>query len=86
MKIDVNPSRAAACLDGMLVGQLSEFEGAGREMLVSPGVHSIKIALPGYETFETAINHQCIVVNTTFPNAEKIEYWQSYRRSNCDES
>jgi hypothetical protein len=25
-------------------------------MLVAPGTHQIKIALPGYETFETKIN------------------------------
>ncbi|MGA8211990.1 MAG: PEGA domain-containing protein, partial [Candidatus Sulfotelmatobacter sp.] len=25
-------------------------------MLIAPGTHQIKIALPGYQTFETAIN------------------------------
>lgn len=28
----------------------------GRGMLVAPGTHQIRIALPGYQTFETDIN------------------------------
>ena len=38
------------------VGHVGEFEGAGRGMLVAPGAHRIKVALPGYQTFETEIN------------------------------
>src|SRR5579864_3787893 len=56
VKISVNPSRAAVFLDGLFVGHVGEFEGAGRGMLVAPGTHQIRIALPGYQTFETAIN------------------------------
>jgi hypothetical protein len=56
VKIAVNPSRAAVFLDGLFVGHVGEFEGAGRGMLVAPGVHEIRIALPGYETFDTDIN------------------------------
>jgi hypothetical protein len=56
VKIEVNPSRAAVFLDGLFVGHVGEFEGAGRGMLVAPGAHRIKIALPGYQTFETEIN------------------------------
>jgi hypothetical protein len=56
VKIAVNPSRAAVFLDDLFVGHVGEFEGAGRGMLVAPGTHQIKIALPGYQTFETAIN------------------------------
>ena len=56
VKIAVNPSRAAVFLDGLFVGHVGEFEGAGRGMLVAPGTHQIKIALPGYQTFETDIN------------------------------
>jgi hypothetical protein len=52
----VNPSRAAVFLDGLFVGHVGEFEGAGRGMLVAPGTHQIRIALPGYQTFETDIN------------------------------
>jgi PEGA domain len=56
VKIAVNPSRAAVFLDGLFVGHVGEFEGVGRGMLVTPGTHQIRIALPGYETFATKIN------------------------------
>src|ERR1700693_1236394 len=56
VKIAVNPSRAAVFLDGLFVGHVGEFEGVGRGMLVAPGTHKIKVALPGYQTFETEIN------------------------------
>jgi hypothetical protein len=55
VKIAVNPSRAAVFLDGLFVGHVGEFEGLGRGMLVAPGTHQIRIALPGYQTFETGI-------------------------------
>jgi hypothetical protein len=56
VKIAVNPSRAAVFLDGLFVGHVGEFEGVGRGMLVGPGTHDIRIALPGYQTFETTID------------------------------
>ena len=56
VKITVNPSRAAVFMDGLYVGHVGEFEGVGRGMLVVPGAHQIRIALPGYQTFETEIN------------------------------
>jgi len=56
VKIAVNPARAAVFLDGRLVGHVGEFSGAGRALLVAPGNHKIKIALPGYKSFETEIN------------------------------
>jgi hypothetical protein len=56
VKIVVNPSRAAVFVDGLFVGHVGEFEGLGRAMLVAPGAHRIKIALPGFQTFETDID------------------------------
>jgi len=56
IKINVNPSRAAVFLDGRFVGHVGEFGGLGRAMLVVPGAHQIRIALPGYATFQTDIN------------------------------
>ena len=56
VKIAVNPSRAAVFLDGLFVGHVGEFEGLGRGMLVAPGAHRIRIALPGYQTFDTDLN------------------------------
>ncbi len=58
VKISVNPSRAAVFLDGLFVGHVAEFQGVGRGLVIAPGVHKIKIALPGYKTFETDINPQ----------------------------
>lgn len=54
--ISANPSRAAVFVDGLYVGHVHEFRGWGRAMLVAPGAHRIRIALPGYETFEADIN------------------------------
>jgi hypothetical protein len=56
VKLQVTPDRAAVFLDGGFVGNVREFNGVGRAMLLSPGKHRIKIALPGYQTFETEIN------------------------------
>lgn len=56
VKITVNPSRAAVFLDGRFIGHVGEFQGVGRALLVAPGSHKIKIALPGFKTFETQIN------------------------------
>jgi len=56
IRINVNPSRAAVFVDDRFVGHVAEFGGLGRSMLVVPGMHRIRIALPGYETFETDIN------------------------------
>jgi hypothetical protein len=56
VKIDVNPERAAVFMDGLFVGHVGEFKGPGRAMLIAPGTHQIRIALPGYQTFETDIN------------------------------
>lgn len=68
VKIDVNPPRAAVFLDGNFIGHVGEFEGLGRALLVAPGTHNIKIALPGYQTFATEINplaNQKVELKTT---------------------
>ena len=56
VNIAVNPSRAVVFLDGLFVGHVGEFEDMGRGMLVAPGTHQIRITLPGYQIFATAIN------------------------------
>jgi hypothetical protein len=55
VKIVVNPARAAVFVDGLYVGHVGEFKGMGRGLLVAPGSHRIKVALAGYDTFETSI-------------------------------
>jgi PEGA domain-containing protein len=56
IKVNVKPARAAVFLDGRFVGHVGEFDGAGKALQVTPGAHRIRIALPGYATFETDIN------------------------------
>jgi PEGA domain len=56
IKLQVTPERAAVFLDDGFVGTVQEFGGVGRGMLVKPGKHRVKIALPGYQAFETEVN------------------------------
>jgi hypothetical protein len=73
IKINVNPSRAAVFVDNRFVGHVGEFGGVGRAMEVVPGAHHIRIALPGYATFETDINplpRQKVEVKTDLVKSE----------------
>jgi hypothetical protein len=63
VKLAVTPGRAAVFMDGGFLGPVHDFGGTGRALLISPGKHRIKIALPGYQTFETEIN---LVANQKF--------------------
>jgi hypothetical protein len=56
LKLDVKPERAAVFVDDGFAGHAGEFGGAFDSMLISAGKHRIKIALPGYQTFETEVN------------------------------
>lgn len=56
IKLKVDPDRAAVFVDGAYAGTAREFGGMGRAMLVSPGKHRVKLALPGYRAFDTEIN------------------------------
>lgn len=58
VKISANPDRAAVFMDGLFVGHVGEFNRGGRALLVPPGEHHIRIALPGYVSFEADINPQ----------------------------
>src|ERR1019366_9198262 len=55
VKLQVQPDRAAVFLDDYLVGHVDEYYGAERGMLVTPGKHTIKIALAGFKTFLTEV-------------------------------
>jgi hypothetical protein len=56
VRLDVNPGRAAVFLDDYYVGTVDEYYGIEHAMLVAPGKHTFKIALPGFKTFETEVN------------------------------
>jgi PEGA domain len=67
IKLQVTPERAAVFVDEAFAGSVNEFMGAGHAMLVSPGKHRIKIALPGYQAFDTEVDllpHQKITIKT----------------------
>jgi hypothetical protein len=55
IKLDVTPNRAAVFIDDGFIGPVQDF-GGGNALLVSPGKHRIKIAMPGYRTSETDVN------------------------------
>ncbi len=55
IKLTVEPGRAAVFLDNNYIGHAGELGGAVHSLLVSPGKHKIRIALPGYRTFETDV-------------------------------
>lgn len=56
IKLEVTPDRAAVFVDGGFIGPVEDFGGMGGALLVSPGKHRIKIAMPGYQPFETDVN------------------------------
>jgi hypothetical protein len=56
VKLKVTPERAAVFVDGNFAGYVQQFSGIGRGMLVSPGPHRIKIALAGFQEFDTDVN------------------------------
>ncbi len=67
VKLKVTPDRAAVFVDDAFAGTVAEFSGVGHGMLVSPGKHRIKIALAGYQAFETEVNllaHQKMSIKT----------------------
>ena len=55
IKLEVTPDRAAVFVDDGFIGPVRDFGGLGRALLVSPGKHRIKIAMPGYQTTETDV-------------------------------
>jgi PEGA domain len=67
LKISATPDRAAVFVDNQFTGHVSEFDGAGKAMLLTPGQHQVRIALPGYLPFETVVDlrpHQKVKIET----------------------
>ena len=56
LKIAATPSRAAVFVDGQYAGPVDEFDGVGKAMLLTPGQHRLRIALPGYLPFDTTVD------------------------------
>lgn len=67
LKISATPTRAAVFVDNQFAGHVDEFNGAGKAMLLTPGRHSVRVALPGYLPFETVVDlrpHQKLKLQT----------------------
>ena len=67
LKIAATPNKAAVFVDKQYAGQVDEFDGVGRAMLLTPGRHNIRVALPGYLPFETVVDlrpHQKLKLET----------------------
>src|SRR6476660_3923582 len=67
LKIDATPTRAAVFVDNQFAGHVDEFTGAGKAMLLTPGRHSVRVALPGYLPFDTVVDlrpHQKLKIKT----------------------
>jgi len=56
VKLDVTPDRAAVFVDGGYAGTTQEFGGVGKAMIIAPGKHHVKIALAGFQEFNTDIS------------------------------
>jgi archaellum component FlaG (FlaF/FlaG flagellin family) len=56
LKIAATPSRAVVFVDGQYAGHVNEFDGVGKAMLLTPGQHRLRIALPGYLPFDTMVD------------------------------
>jgi PEGA domain len=67
LKISATPARAAVFVDEQFVGHVDEFDGVGQAMLLTPGQHRVRLALPGYLPFETTVDlrpHQKLKIET----------------------
>jgi hypothetical protein len=58
LKISATPDRAAVFVDEQFAGHVNEFNGAGKALLLTPGQHRVRIALPGYLPFQTVVDLQ----------------------------
>jgi hypothetical protein len=55
LKFNITPDRSAIFIDDAFVGPAGKFGGSFNYMTIVPGKHRVKIALAGYQTFETEI-------------------------------
>jgi hypothetical protein len=68
LKISATPARAAVFVDDQFVGHVDEFDGPGQALLLTPGQHRLRLALPGYLPFDTVVElraHQKLKIETT---------------------
>jgi hypothetical protein len=76
LKIAATPERAAVFVDAQFAGHADEFNGHGKAMLLTPGEHRVRIALPGYLPFETAVDlrpYQKLKIQTELVKGSVVE-------------
>jgi PEGA domain len=76
LTISATPSRAAVFVDEQFAGHVNEFEGVGRAMLLTPGQHRVRVALPGYLPFDTVVDlrpHQKLKIQTALVKGSIVE-------------
>jgi hypothetical protein len=56
LKISATPARAAVFVDDQFAGHVDEFDGPGQAILLTPGHHRVRIALPGYLPFDNVVD------------------------------
>jgi PEGA domain len=56
LKISATPARAAVFVDNQFTGHVDEFDGPGQAILLIPGQHRLRIALPGYLPFDHTVD------------------------------
>lgn len=76
LKIAATPERAAVFVDQQFAGHADEFNGHGKAMLLTPGEHHVRVALPGYLPFETTVAlrpYQKLKIQTELVKGSVIE-------------
>jgi hypothetical protein len=76
LKISATPDRAAVFVDEQFAGHVNEFNGVGKAMLLTPGQHRVRIALPGYLPFDTVVDlrpHQKLKIETALARGSITE-------------
>ena len=76
LKIAATPERAAVFVDAQFAGHADEFNGHGKAMLLTPGEHRVRIALPGYLPFETTVDlrpYQKLKIQTELVKGSVVE-------------
>lgn len=74
LKLAVEPEKAAVFVNDVYAGYVDQFNGK-HGMRMGPGVYRIRIALPGYDSFETAITvaaNQHYEIRTELPRASIV--------------
>lgn len=74
LKLAVEPEEAAVFVNDVYAGYVDQFNGR-RGMQMGPGVYNVRIALPGYDSFETDITvvaSQEYEIKTKLPKASIV--------------